>query len=204
MPPAPEGQSPSMPRPTRPAGGARQRRRLLDAITQVAGERGREHATLRAVVEHAGVSRRTLYELFDDKDDLFLAAADEVAERATAAMVGAYRQAGTPRAGLADAIDALLDFCAAEPPTARVYLVETATAGREGADRWCQHLDDMSQRARCALGRLRADLPAHASLMAVGGVYTVARSRVLAGKARELPQLSPELTRALWATLGID
>lgn len=190
--------------PPNPTVAARQRAALLDAITQVAGERGWERTTLRAVVERAGLSRRTVYELFDDKQACFLAAADQLIDRISDLTYAAYTEAGGGRAGVAAALDGLLGFCAHDPAAARVYLVETAISGPDGAARWQEHMDEMSARARCAFGDLRDQLPGQAGQMAIGGVYTVARSRVLAGRARELPALAPDMTDALCLTLGID
>lgn len=173
-------------------------------MTAVVGEQGWEHTTLDAVVRRAGVSRRTLYDSFDDKEHCFLAAAEHVMERASAAMTDAYRAAPNPREGLAEAVRWLLCFCAEDPAAARVYLVETVASGASGAARWQSHLETMASWATCAIGQLRARPHPYAGLMAVGGVYAVARRRVLEGRSQELPQLAAEVTQALWATVGVD
>jgi len=183
---------------------AGQRSRLLTATVDVAGEQGWEAMTLAQVVTRAGLSKRTVYDLFEDKLDCFLAAARELIDRVSALTLAAYRGARTPREGFAAGVHALLRYCGENPRPARVYLVETATAGPSGAALWSEHMEAMSQRADCAFGELRADLPAHAGSMAIGGVYRVAQARVLAGQARQLPDLAPEMTMALWIMLGID
>jgi len=180
---------------------ARQRAALLAAIVQVAGEEGWERTTVRAVVSRAGLSRRTVYELFDDKEACFLAAADALLDEVAQLTRGAHAAAGGGRDGISAALAALLDFCARDPAAARVYLVETAIAD---PDRWHAHVDLMADRLRCALAGMRDEVPDHTGAMAVGGVYTVARSRVLAGRAGELSGLAPEMTDALCLTLGID
>lgn len=183
---------------------AEQRARLLTAVVAVAGEQGWEQTTLRAVVARAGVSRRTLYDLFADKEDCFLTAAKALTERVATITTSAYDGAPEPRAGLAHAIASLFAFLAREPSAARVYLVETAIAGPAGASLWSSHMKAMSARTRCALDAIGADPSRHSETMAVGGVYTVARNRVLLGRTRELAQLAPEVQRALWLTLGVD
>ena len=50
------------------------RGRLLSATFTLVGERGYEGVTARSVSEHAGVSNRTFYECFSDREDCFLAA----------------------------------------------------------------------------------------------------------------------------------
>src|SRR5438105_1831196 len=61
---------------TREAVVASQRSRLIDAMAQVVAERGYPATTVADVVERAGVSRRTFYEQFADKEACFLAAYD--------------------------------------------------------------------------------------------------------------------------------
>jgi AcrR family transcriptional regulator len=189
---------------SRPGFAERQRERLLTATVEVAGERGWAAMTLAEVVTRAGVSKRTVYDHFDDKLDCFLAAARHVIDSVSALTLRAYHQAGGGREGLAAGIDALLRFCGASPPTARVYLVETTAAGPAGVALWREHMEAMSKRAICALGQLREDLPPHAGSMAIGNIYTVAQARVLAGQARQLPELAPSMTAALCTTMGVD
>ena len=51
-----------------------QRGRLLSAMFSLVGERGYEGVTVRRVSERAGMSNRTFYECFSDREDCFLAA----------------------------------------------------------------------------------------------------------------------------------
>ncbi|HEV7687975.1 MAG TPA: helix-turn-helix domain-containing protein, partial [Acidimicrobiia bacterium] len=61
---------------TREAVVASQRGRLVDAMAQIVAEKGYPATTVADVVERAGVSRRTFYEQFADKEACFLAAYD--------------------------------------------------------------------------------------------------------------------------------
>ena len=49
-----------------------QRERLLEAMVRVAAAKGYEATTVTDVIEVAGVSRATFYEMFDDKAACFL------------------------------------------------------------------------------------------------------------------------------------
>jgi AcrR family transcriptional regulator len=51
-----------------------QRLRLMRAVIDIVGVEGYNTTTVRMIVEHAGVSRRTFYELFQDREDCFVAA----------------------------------------------------------------------------------------------------------------------------------
>ena len=54
-----------------------QRARILAAMVDVVAERGAANVTVARVVTRSGVSRRTFYELFEDREDCFLAAFDQ-------------------------------------------------------------------------------------------------------------------------------
>src|SRR3954468_6998447 len=55
-----------------------QRERLLDAIANVVAQKGYAATRVGDITQHAGVSRKTFYELFSDKEDCFLAAYDAI------------------------------------------------------------------------------------------------------------------------------
>ena len=54
-----------------------QRARILRAMVEECSVRGAANVTVAHVVARAGVSRRTFYELFDDREDCFIGAFDE-------------------------------------------------------------------------------------------------------------------------------
>lgn len=68
-----------------------QRTRILSAMVDLTHEQGAERVTVAHVVARAGVSRRTFYELFDDREACLLAALNEALERIADAVLGAYR-----------------------------------------------------------------------------------------------------------------
>ena len=71
-----------------------QRARILAAMVDVASERGGGNVTVAHVVARSGVSRRTFYEIFQGREDCFLAALDDAIARIAAEVVPAYRQPG--------------------------------------------------------------------------------------------------------------
>ena len=106
-----------------------QRARMLAAAVAVVGELGYEKMSVARVTARAGVSRRTFYDLFDDREACFLAAFSETVARARV-LVEAEAGAGRDwrarvRAGLA----ALLGFFGEEPLAGRVLVVDALKAG---------------------------------------------------------------------------
>jgi AcrR family transcriptional regulator len=112
-----------------------QRARILAAMTEVAAERGAANVTVAHVVARSGVSRRTFYELFEDREACFLAAFDDDAARIAARVLPAYngerRWHARIRAGLA----ALLGFLAEDPEAGRLCVVESLAAGPRALER---------------------------------------------------------------------
>jgi AcrR family transcriptional regulator len=82
------------------------------------------------VIERAGVSRRTFYELFESREDCFLEAFNEAVRDFSDCVVHAFEQEptwlGAVRAGLAT----LLELLDREPAMAWLCLVESWKAGR--------------------------------------------------------------------------
>jgi AcrR family transcriptional regulator len=106
-----------------------QRARMITAMAEVAGERGAANATVAHVVACSGVSRRTFYEMFSDREDCLAAAFAEAVERATRRVLVAYEAErgwqGQLRAGIA----ALLLFLEDEPDMGRLLVVEALGGG---------------------------------------------------------------------------
>jgi AcrR family transcriptional regulator len=102
---------------------------MLAASVQVVGELGYEKMSVARVTACAGVSRRTFYDLFVDREACFLAAFSVTVERARAlaceAAVGERDWRSGVRAGLA----ALLGLFAEEPLAGRVLVVDALKAG---------------------------------------------------------------------------
>ena len=177
-----------------------QRERLLEAAVRVVAAKGYVAATVGDLTGEAGVSRTTFYELFEDKEDCFLAAYDNAIETFVRRVVSAYEsEEGWPdraAAGLA----ALLEALAEEPALARLALVDIGSAGPAAQRRYraaVQRLAPLFEEGRdfAAGGR---SLPANTSRMAIGGVTGLISDELAAGNAEQLPNL---LSDVLFATL---
>ncbi len=77
-----------------------QRARILAASAELVRERGVAGITVAHIVGRSGVSRRTFYDLFTDRDDCLLAAFEQALERAAAVVLPAYEAAGVEVAGV--------------------------------------------------------------------------------------------------------
>jgi AcrR family transcriptional regulator len=112
-----------------------QRARILSAMAAVASEHGVGYATVARVVARSGVSRRTFYEHFVDREHCFLAAFDQALARVAEVVVPAYEQAGPWRAKIRGSLRALLEFLDREPTLGRLLIVESLGVGPRALER---------------------------------------------------------------------
>jgi AcrR family transcriptional regulator len=112
-----------------------QRTRVLGALCEVVAERGAAGATVAHIVARAGVSRRTFYELFADREECFLAAFDQAVERAAARVIPAFEGTGRWRERVRGALVALLGFFDEEPDLGALCVVHALGAGPRALER---------------------------------------------------------------------
>lgn len=108
-----------------------QRARILAAMVGVAGEQGVEAATVARVVGRAGVSRRTFYDLFEDRRDCFLAAFEDAVSLAAQRVVPVFEAEGRWVERVRAGLSALLVLFDERPELARVCVVQALAAGPE-------------------------------------------------------------------------
>jgi len=108
-----------------------QRWRLLEAMTEAVARKGYAEASVADAIDIAGVSRKTFYEQFRDKEHCFLAAFEALGDNLLDIIVveGALYPPGPARrhAQLARFLVGL----AKDPLGARVFLVDVLGAGRK-------------------------------------------------------------------------
>ena len=104
-------------------------------MAQVTAERGAGQVTVAHIVARSGVSRRTFYELFADREECLLAALDQAIAHATEAVLPAYGVEGSWRERIHSGLAALLRFVDEEPAQARLCIVESLGAGPEALER---------------------------------------------------------------------
>jgi AcrR family transcriptional regulator len=106
-----------------------QRVRIVAAMVEVASERGAANATVAHVVERAGISRRTYYELFADREECFLAALDDSIARASAHVLAGWEAGASWTDRVRGALVGLLEFLDDSPSAGRLLVVESLGAG---------------------------------------------------------------------------
>jgi AcrR family transcriptional regulator len=184
-----------------------QRGRMLAAMAAAVAEKGYADAVVADVVAGAGVSRKTFYEQFDNKQDCFLAAYDAGVQLILAAIDEAIAQAGPDPMAISTAgTRRYLETLAANPAFARTFLVEVLAAGPEALARRTEVHDrfatQLAKIHRAACGQV-ADcpaLPAHTFRACVGAIHELVTDHVIHRGAETLPELLHpivEIERAL-------
>jgi len=108
---------------------------MIAALIEVAGERGAGGVTVAHIVSRSGVSRRTFYELFEDREACFLAAFDLAVERAAQRVLPAFAVSGGWSERIAAGLAALLEFLEDEPGMGRLLVVDALGAGPQALER---------------------------------------------------------------------
>lgn len=182
-----------------------QRARLLAAMAHVCAERGAANVTVAHIVERAGVSRRTFYELFSDRDDCFLAGIEEGLARIAVRVVPVYGRPGRWRERIRASLTELLSFLDNDPVTGRLVIVETLGAGHNALERrgnvLVQVIDAIDKgRSEAKTGLEPNRLTAEG---VVGGVLSVLHGRLLEGsRASYMDLLNPLMSLIVLPYMG--
>lgn len=184
------------------ATAASQRSRMLQAVTRAVAAKGYAAVTVGDVVGIAGVSRRTFYEQFTDKQDCFLAAYEAGTEALLGAIAGAVRELGEDppwRRILEVAVDTYLGTLADHPDFARTFLIDVLGAGpvaverrRRVYERFVEQYRHLAARTAEQEPELRPVPDLHLRAL-VGGISELVQQHILARGAANLRELGPVL-----------
>lgn len=174
---------------------AHKRSRMVEAMAELCAEQGYEATKIADVVRRAHVARKTLYDNFAGKEDLFLAAFDTTLADADAEVAEACDSIPSSEweARTEAGLRALLEFVAAHPAAARLALVEAPAASATAAARYEAAVEGFIKRLRDAAPPGPGRPPTLEEAL-VGGTLWIVQRQVRHGAAAEAADLLPELT----------
>lgn len=173
----------------------RKRRRMIDAIAELSAEQGYEATKIADIVSRAGVARKTLYDNFDGKEDLFLRAFDLYMSEAKDAVAEACEDGeGGWQQRIESGLTGLLRFVAEHPIAARLCLVEAISATPKASARHEAAIAAFVALLRESAPR-GAGLPETIEESLVGGVAWILQQRIRSGEPRQIGELLPELSQ---------
>jgi AcrR family transcriptional regulator len=158
-----------------------QRARVLDATVGLVCEFGAGQLTVRRVMVRAGVSSKTFYDLFSDRDECLLAVFDHAVEQLAMVARLAYAVEGEWVVRVRETLDALLVFLDEEPLLRRFVFVEVLACGPRVLERRARVLEDVAGVIDTARADTRAgrELPPFTAEGVVGVVWGVIHARLL-------------------------
>lgn len=164
-----------------------QRSRMLTAAAEAVEEVGYARLTVAQVIARARVSRKTFYDLFEDREDCFLAVFDQAVEQISALVGEAYAREPGWRDGMRAGVLATLQFMDDEPGLARICVVEALGAGPRVLKRRTEVLvelkevvDEGRSSAGARVARATEEAPEVTAEGVIGAVFAVLHSRLLA------------------------
>lgn len=171
------------------------RRRMMDAIAELTAVQGYEATKIADIVRRAAVARKTLYDNFDGKEDLFLSAIDAAMTEMRMVVEEACEGAnGSPEGAITAGLEALLDFIAKHPAPARMCMVEAISATPSSArlyDAGMRDFVDLLSRHVPEGG----ELPDTIEESLVGGIAWILQQQIRRGEADRVGELLPELSQ---------
>jgi AcrR family transcriptional regulator len=176
-----------------------QRQRILAAVAETTAARGYARMSVEDVVRGAGVSRRTFYELFPNKDQVFLEAYDQVANLLLAGVKAAYEGETGFSARVTAGFRAFLELLEASPAFARMCIVEVMAAGPEAV---AKRTAVMGEFAKLIEENAASVLDSHGRVPAmhaqtiVAGAYEAVYRMIAADDTDRLSTLLPDLVES--------
>lgn len=174
------------------------RRRMMDAIAELSAEQGYEATKIADIVRRAAVARKTLYDNFDGKEDLFLSALDTTLGEMQVVVEEGCERTSEPEEKISAGLEALLEFIAAHPAASRMCLVEAISATPSSARLYDAALREFVELLKRSAPK-DADLPATIEESLVGGVAWILQQQIRRGEAETVPEFHVELSQFVLA-----
>jgi len=170
-------------------------------MIEVVSARGYPETRVVDVIEVAGVSRKTFYEIFESKEHCFLATYDALLDNLLRESTDAFEtRGGAPWAERASAaLEVLLRHLSEHPDEARFAIVEVLAAGPKALARRDSALRQFTGFLEAGRSETSVELPGITTLAVAGGINELLYSEILHGAAARLPSRLPDLM--FWVAL---
>jgi len=166
----------------------------MDAIAELTAEQGYDATKIGDIVRRAGVARKTLYDNFEGKEEVFLAAFDAAVEEALRRVEAACGEAeGDWEEKVRAALAAFLGYVAEEPALARMCMIEALAATPTSTRRY----EEAMQRFVDLTGQIvphTEQLPETIEETLVGGVAWIVYQQLRRHEGDKAEDLLPELS----------
>jgi AcrR family transcriptional regulator len=179
---------------------ADQRGRLLQALVELVDEHGWAGVRVAELVARAGVSRRSFYEHFENKQECLLAAFDVSVQRLTERIAKAYDPHMEWQEQVRAIVGAVFAATLERPNAMRLVCVDVGAAGPTGVARWGRGAAQFELFLREVFARAPGEggIPEPVAKAVVGALRKIIYSRVAEGQSgralrAELDKVLPEV-----------
>ena len=172
-----------------------QRERLFAAMVAVASTKGYAQTSVADLSRLSGVSRRTFYDLFADREACFLAALDAVLDPTEAITVAQMAKAGSWEERAAGTVGVFLNMVVAQPAAARLCFVESYAVGAAATARVDEAMVVFEELLKAAFEEQpeRMGMPDEMARAMIGGIRKMVHTRLHRGTEAELLDMLPGL-----------
>jgi TetR/AcrR family transcriptional regulator len=173
-----------------------QRTRIHGAMIEAVAEGGYEGTSVKQVIGLAGVSRRSFYEQFGNKEAGFLATFDVIAHQGLQRMRRAYLETdGDMRARLRSAFATLAAAATEDRKSALLVLTAAQTAGAAGTLRLCRAMTSCEQMLSACFAESpeATALPVPVVRGMVGGLHGALAALVREGTLSDADELAEQM-----------
>jgi AcrR family transcriptional regulator len=166
----------------------------MDAIAELTAEQGYDATKIGDIVRRAGVARKTLYDNFEGKEEVFLAAFDAAVEEALRRVEAACGEAeGDWEEKVRAALAAFLGYVAEEPALARMCMIEALAATPTSTQRYEEAMQRFVELTGQIVPRTE-QLPETIEETLVGGVAWIVYQQLRRHEGDKAEDLLPELS----------
>jgi AcrR family transcriptional regulator len=171
-----------------------QRARLTDAMVELAGARGFAGTTVADLIGHAGISRKSFYALYADREELLKSTFAERAGSTFEEVAEASRRTGGATRQLEALTRRLCRIAEAQPGLIALLAFEIVAAGPDGLVMRAELIDRYGELIeRCLDGEGHRRLPRELSTTLAGAIHREIDAQLREGRTHELAELAPQL-----------
>ncbi len=188
----------------------KQRRRLVKAATSAFANKGFAATTISDIVKHARVSRQVFYEIFESKEDCFLAA-DELGRQSLLnnVLTDLQRIGVVGDSWIRLPLRAYLQLCIDEPEFSKAWAVEFPNAGIRSLSRRNEFFVELGQLLQQAHQVAKKQNPQDWTVVpslfyeaAVGGAYEIIYRCISQNRFQDLLALENTLVDFIQTAVG--
>jgi AcrR family transcriptional regulator len=180
-----------------------QRKRLIDAFTRVAADRGYLSVTIEEITASAGLTTAVFDEHFPSTQHCLVAAYDSFFDRMFAEMRAACVADDVWSHRARDAVGAIFEFVGETASRARMFAIEATSAGGpqllERRFALIARLAEMLREGRRHHPAAAAELPDCTETVLVAGAFAAIAARLLADDLKGLAELEAEVAEMVLA-----